>query len=65
MAPIEASPSSPEVEEIPGRKKTSALELLLDVLASLDVDEYLRAAGVAARELDTVRVRLRGQELSA
>jgi len=39
--------------------------LLLDVLASLDVDEYLRAAGVAARELDTVRVRLRGQELSA
>ena len=47
-----------EIEAILARKNTTARALLLDILASLDADAYLHAAGVGAANLAAVRARL-------
>jgi protein tyrosine/serine phosphatase len=48
----------PVIEQILTRKGTSARDLLLDLLASLDVDAYLRSGGLRDSDLDAVRARL-------
>lgn len=50
----------PVIEEILRRKNTSARALLLDILASLDVDAYLRTGGLSDDDLTAVRARLLG-----
>ena len=46
------------IAEILRRKNTSARELLLDLLASFDVEAYLRSAGLGDDDLAAVRARL-------
>ena len=48
----------PIIAEILRRKHTSARALLLDILASLDVDAYLRTGGLSDGDLAAVRARL-------
>ncbi|MEJ7655383.1 MAG: tyrosine-protein phosphatase [Chloroflexia bacterium] len=43
-----------------GREGTSARALILDTLASLDADAYLRAAGLGEDDLTAIRARLLG-----
>jgi protein-tyrosine phosphatase len=52
----------PEIQAILTRKNTSVRALLLDVLASLDVEAYLRAGGLADDDLAVLRARLLGLE---
>jgi protein-tyrosine phosphatase len=46
------------IEEFLEREGTTARELILTALASLDVDAYLRQAGLSEADLSTVRDRL-------
>jgi protein-tyrosine phosphatase len=46
------------IAEILRRKNTSAPELLFDLLASLDIEAYLRSAGLGDDDLAAVRARL-------
>ena len=46
------------IAEILRRKNTSARELILDLLASFDVEAYLRSAGLGDDDLAAVRARL-------
>jgi protein-tyrosine phosphatase len=48
----------PELAEFLAREGTSARELILSILASLDAEAYLRSAGLADEELTRVRDRL-------
>jgi hypothetical protein len=48
----------PVIEEILVRKRTSARALLLGILASLDVEAYLRSGGLTDDDLRAVRARL-------
>jgi protein tyrosine/serine phosphatase len=50
----------PLIEEILARKNTSARALIFDILASLDADAYLRAAGLGGDDLAALRARLLG-----
>ena len=50
----------PEIADLLARRNTSARALLLDLLASLDVDAYLRSAGLGEEDLAAVRARLGG-----
>ncbi len=50
----------PEIEGLLARVGTTARALLLDLLAWLDVDAYLRAAGLSEDDLGAVRARLVG-----
>ena len=47
----------PVIAEILAAKKTSARVLLLDILASLDVDAYLRSGGLGDDDLAALRAR--------
>jgi protein-tyrosine phosphatase len=47
----------PIIEEILKRKNTSARALLLDLLATLDTDAYLRSGGLGDDDLVAVRDR--------
>jgi protein-tyrosine phosphatase len=49
-----------EIEAILRRKNTSARSLLLEILASLDAETYLRSNGLGEGELAAVRGRLLG-----
>ena len=51
-----------EIEGILTRRNTSSRALLLEILASLDVERYLTGAGLGEDELAAVRVRLMGSE---
>jgi len=53
----------PVIDEILRRKNTSARALLLDLLASLDVDAYLRSGGLGDDGAAAGRARLLGREL--
>jgi len=48
----------PLTEELLTRRNTSARALLLDILASLNVDAYLRSGGLGEDDLAAVRTRL-------
>ena len=48
----------PEIEGLLARAGTTARALILDILASLDVEAYLRAAGLGADDLVAARTRL-------
>ena len=48
----------PEREEMLAREHTTTRETILATLASLDIDNYLRAGGLSQIDLDTVRARL-------
>jgi protein-tyrosine phosphatase len=48
-----------EIDEILARKGTTARALLLELLGSLDAEEYLRLAGLGERDLAAARARLR------
>ena len=50
----------PEGEEFLASQGTSSTEVILATLAELDVEGYLRAGGVSARELAAVKARLVG-----
>jgi protein-tyrosine phosphatase len=50
----------PRVEERLARRNTTARALLLEVLASLDADAYLRTGGLSDDDLGAVRARLLG-----
>ena len=50
----------PEIEGLLARANTTARALILDILASLDVEAYLRAAGLSADDLVAVRTCLVG-----
>ena len=50
----------PLIEAALARKNTTARALLLDLLASFDVEAYLRSAGLAEEELAALRDRLVG-----
>jgi len=50
----------PVTDEILRRKNTSARALLLNLLASLDVEAYLRSAGLGVDDVAAVRTRLLG-----
>lgn len=52
----------PMVEAVLTRKNTTARVLLLDLLASLDAEAYLRAAGVDEADLAAIRTRLLGTQ---
>jgi protein tyrosine/serine phosphatase len=47
-----------EIEGILARKETTARALILELLASLDVEAYLRSAGLGDEDLTAVRQRL-------
>ncbi|HMC06242.1 MAG TPA: tyrosine-protein phosphatase, partial [Solirubrobacterales bacterium] len=51
-----------EIAWILTRRNTSSRALLLEILASLEVDRYLTEAGLGEHELAAVRVRLMGSE---
>lgn len=46
-----------EREELLAREHTTTRETILATLASLDIDNYLRAGGLSQTELDTIRTR--------
>lgn len=48
----------PKIEEYLARRNTTARATMLDILASLDVDAYLRSAGTSGDDLAAVRQRL-------
>ena len=50
----------PERDEFLARRQTCVRAVLLDTLASLDAEDYLRAGGVCQEDLDAVRKRLVG-----
>ncbi len=52
----------PEIEGLLARADTTARTLLLDIVASLDVDAYLRSAGLGEGDLSAVRTRLVGPD---
>jgi protein-tyrosine phosphatase len=52
----------PELAEFLAREGTSARDLILALLGSLDAEEYLRSAGLSDGELAAVRSRLLGPE---
>ena len=54
----------PAIEEALKRKNTSARALLLDILGSLDVEDYLRSGGLGDDDLAAVRARLLGGDVS-
>jgi protein-tyrosine phosphatase len=54
------SDQGPELAEFLAREGTSARELILSVLESLDPEGYLRSAGLSTEELGTVRNLLLG-----
>ena len=49
-----------EIEAIIARANTTARDLIVDLLASLDADDYLRRAGIGEGELAALRARLLG-----
>ena len=49
----------PEIEAILARRRTSARELILDLLDGFDTRTYLRRAGLTDDELAALRARLR------
>ena len=48
----------PEREEILAREQTTTRDVILNALASLDVESYLRDGGLSQDDLDAVRARL-------
>jgi protein-tyrosine phosphatase len=48
----------PELAEFLAREGTSARELILSLLESVDAEEYLRAAGLESAEISSARTRL-------
>lgn len=48
----------PEIEAFLKREGTSAREIILSMLTSLDIEAYLRKAGLSDADLDAVRARL-------
>jgi protein-tyrosine phosphatase len=54
----------PLIDEILRRRKTTARALILELLASLDVDAYLRSGGASEQDLASIRARLIGPAAS-
>ncbi|HSH79485.1 MAG TPA: tyrosine-protein phosphatase, partial [Herpetosiphonaceae bacterium] len=52
----------PEIEGLLARARTTACALLLDIVATLDVEAYLRLAGLSVDDLGAVRSRLVGPD---
>ncbi len=52
----------PEIEGLLTRARTTARALLLDIAATLDVEAYLRSAGLSVDDLGAVRSRLVGPD---
>jgi hypothetical protein len=50
----------PRIEEMLARRQTSARALILDILLSLDGEDYLRSAGLADDDFAALRGRLLG-----
>jgi hypothetical protein len=64
IADYELSPD-PERDELLARERSSVRDVVLSVLAGLDIDSYLRMGGVNQDDLAAVRKRLLGQAVQA
>lgn len=62
VADYEMSPD-PDREAILKQENTSTREVLLNTLAGLEVEAYLRSGGVSAAELVTVRRKMLGEQV--